>query len=305
MVCVGMGPDWMNQQKIVIKIPQSVRSDYKGYYSLLSNFRWYLDCDASEITLNFRANTWFDANLLPIVYAYIRHGKKSGIGSVYDNQRDCPLHRLLLRNNFAKECFDLPYQPRREETVVPFKIFRAEATYQFADYIDAQLIRYFPAMEDRVKRDLSTYIQEVFGNAQIHGGCKRVYTCGQYYHKQQKMDFTIVNLGTTIGENVTVFLGEQRIPLPSHNISWAVEPEHSTKRTHSGGIGLSLMRDFIHFNHGKYQIVSGKEYWELNGQRIQERTLPAPFPGTIVNIEINQNDKSYYQYGDTDDDPVF
>ena len=65
------------------------------------------------------------------------------------------------------------------------------------------------------------------------------------------------------------------------------------------------MRDFIHFNHGKYQIVSGKEYWELNGQRIQERTLPAPFPGTIVNIEINQNDKSYYQYGDTDDDPVF
>lgn len=289
----------------VIKIPSIVYSNYEGFSALISSFRKYLVNVRGEIALDFRGNKWFDSNLLSVVYAYVTRGKALGIDSIYQNSPDSPLHKLLLRNNFAKECFDMPYRPRKKESTVPFKIFRADATYQFADYMDAQIVRYFPAMDDRVKRDLSAYIQELFGNAQIHGECDQVYTCGQYYHRRQKMDFTIVNLGTTIEENVRGFLLEQGQELPSFHVSWAVEPEHSTKRTHSGGIGLSLMRDFIHFNHGKYQIVSGNEYWELNDQMLRECTLSDDFPGTIVNIEINQKDKSYYQYRTMDDGPVF
>ena len=109
------------------------------------------------------------------------------------------------------------------------------------------------------------------------------------------MDFTIVNLGKTIGDNVVEFLLESNFDLPDNNIAWAVQPNHSTKRNFSGGIGLTLMRDFIRFNSGKFQIVSGNEFWELNGSSECTRSFKIPFPGTIINIEIDQNDKNIYK----------
>lgn len=282
-----------------IIMPQAIHSTYQGYLDLLEIFQCYVDerNAYSEITMNFRGNTWFDANLLPIIYAYVEYGQtKYNIVSRYDNQLDCNLHRLLIRNNFAKLCFEMEHKPRNNETVVPFKIFRANSTYEFGVYIDAEIIRYFPDMEERVKRDLSAYIQELFGNAQIHGDCFYVYTCGQYYPAHQKMDFTIVNLGTTIKENVVDYLTDKKEVIPENCIEWAVEPEHSTKRMNSGGIGLSLMHEFLYYNNGKYQIVSGNEFWELNQKNVCTEELTYKFPGTIVNIEIDQSDTNYYKY---------
>jgi hypothetical protein len=166
-------------------------------------------------------------------------------------------------------------------------------------YIDSEIVRYFPDMDERVKKDLSTYIQELFGNAQIHSGCDKVFTCGQYYHNNHKMDFTIVNIGITVGENVVSYLNERGEVLPDNNITWAVQPQNSTKRTNSGGIGLSLMQEFIYYNRGKYQIISGNEFWELDSRVISARKFDDFFPGTIINIEIDQNDSSYYKYNDS------
>ncbi len=278
-------------------IPQAVHSTSESYEELLKLFDCYQNSDIHIIELDFKRNTWFDANLLPVIYAYVVFGAEShNIVSSYSNQKDCRLHQILIRNGFAKRCFHMEYCPRKNETVVPFKVFQSKDTYGFGSYIDAEIVRYFPKMEERVKRDLSTYIQELFGNAQIHGGCNQVFTCGQYYFQNHKMDFTIVNIGVTIGENVTEFLHEKGEELSESSISWAVKPENSTKRTNSGGIGLSLMQEFIFHNNGKYQIISGNEFWELNNQKVCERKFDNSFPGTIVNIEIDQNDTSYYKY---------
>lgn len=287
------------QDDINIKIPQAVHSTKNGFSELFRIFSAYLNSENRKkvITVDFRANTWFDANLLPIVFAFVFYGQKNyEIESRYSNQPDDKLHRLLIRNNFAKECFDMEYRPRRNETAVPFKVFRASDTYGFGSYMDAEIVRYFPNMEARVKKDLSCYIQELFGNAQIHGGCNMVFTCGQYYYQNHKMDFTIVDVGNTIRDNVIKYLTDLNKSIPTNCISWAVEPEHSTKITNSGGIGLSLMHDFIYFNHGKFQIVSGNEFWELNARTIEMAKLNDYFPGTIVNIEIDQNDKKFYRY---------
>lgn len=294
---------------INIYIPQAVHSTQEGFAELLRIFSVYLDDknDNKEIIVDFKANTWFDANLLPIVYAYVYYGQNMHhITSRYSNQPNDKLHRLLIRNNFAKECFGMEYKPRDNETVVPFKVFRAVDTYGFGSYMDAEIVRYFPNMEARVKKDLSSYIQELFGNAQIHGNCNMVFTCGQYYYQNHKMDFTIVDVGTTISDNVTNYLTELKEKIPANCIAWAIEPEHSTKKTNSGGIGLSLMHDFIDYNHGKFQIVSGNEFWELNARTVIMSKLDNFFPGTIVNIEIDQNDKKFYMYqGDIDINELF
>lgn len=279
-----------------IRIPQAVHSTFDGFAALLNIVNHYIDSKKDDtIILDFQANTWFDANLLPVVYAIVEFGRLKNVTSSYLNQHNCKLHELLIRNGFAKCCFRLEHQPLQQETTIPFKVFRASDTYGFSAYMDAELLRYFPNMDLSIKRAISTYIQELFGNAQIHGTCSQVYTCGQYYFQKHKMDFTIVNLGKTIGDNVVEFLLESNADLPVSNIAWAVEPNHSTKRDYSGGIGLSLMRDFIRLNCGKFQIVSGNEFWELNGNSECTKNFNISFPGTIINIEIDQNDKNIYE----------
>lgn len=284
-------------------MPQAVHSTKEGFNQLFCTMDAFMDSEneSKTIIVDFKRNTWFDANLLPVVYAFMYYGrKKYNIQGGYSNQSTDKFHKLLIRNNFGKACFGLEYKPKRNETVVPFKIFRASDTYQFGEYMDSEIVRYFPKMEERVKRDLSIYIQELFGNAQIHGSCDKVFTCGQYYHTNHKMDFTIVDLGHSIKENVIGYLTELSQELPKSCIAWAVEPAHSTKRTNSGGIGLSLMHDFIYFNNGKFQIISGDEFWELNAKKEEYANMDVFFPGTIVNIEIDQNDKKYYKYQQND-----
>lgn len=116
------------------------------------------------------------------------------------------------------------------------------------------------------------------------------------------MDFTIVNLGTKIGENVEKYLRGLNKQLPQNNITWAVKSGNSTKIEVSGGLGLSLMQEFIYYNEGKYQIVSGNEFWELNNRSVREEKFSESFPETIINIEIDQNDTSFYKYKEKIDD---
>lgn len=288
----------MDSNKIILKLPQSVSSNYSGFSSLLEICSPYLiEAYAREsIVLDFTHNSWFEANLLPILYAYMIEGHKIGIVSEYRNNHDSKLTDLLTRNGFAKLCFGKEHKPHATETCVPFKIFNASDTYNFGNYIDAELVRYFPSMEDRVKKDLSSYIQEIFGNAQIHGGSDKVFTCGQFYPRSNKIDFTIVDIGWTFQSNVVNFFEGKGERFIGNSIGWAVQPEHTTKAGVSGGFGLSLMRDFIKFNKGKFQIVSGMEYWELSGETETENSFKNLFPGTIVNIEIDQGDKNYYFY---------
>lgn len=287
------------EHKKIIEIPQAIHSTKEGFNILFESLKFFLDNKYinKTIVVDFKKNTWFDANLLPVLYAFIAYGhQKLNIQGEYRNHSEDKLHKILIRNNFAKVCFGLEHSPKEHETVVPFKVFRASDTYGFGEYIDSEIVRYFPSMEDQVKKDLSGYIQELFGNAQIHGLCDKVFTCGQYYRHNHKMDFTIVDMGRTIGENVESFLQDTGQTIPKSCIAWAIEPQNSTKRTNSGGIGLSLMHDFIYYNNGKFQIISGNEYWELNAKKVEIHEMSICFPGTIVNIEIDQNDNNYYKY---------
>ncbi len=58
-----------------IIMPQAIHSTYQGYLDLLEIFQCYVDerNAYSEITMNFRGNTWFDANLLPIYCQLYTH----------------------------------------------------------------------------------------------------------------------------------------------------------------------------------------------------------------------------------------
>ena len=63
-----------------IRIPQAVHSDLKGFQDLLAIVKIYLEVESgTKITLDFHANTWFDANLLPVIYSVVELGRQRDI----------------------------------------------------------------------------------------------------------------------------------------------------------------------------------------------------------------------------------
>ena len=74
----------------------------------------------------------------------------------------------------------------------------------------------------------------------------------------------------------------------------------------SGGIGLSLLTEFIKFNKGKFQIISGDGIYEV-GEKEKAGFLDFPFPGTIVNMEFRTDDSNSYRLSSESDntDDIF
>ena len=53
-----------------------------------------------------------------------------------------------------------------------------------------------------VKEKIVEAICEIFVNAQIHSETEFIYTCGQFYPQNNKIEFTIVDTGVGFRENV-------------------------------------------------------------------------------------------------------
>jgi len=149
-------------------------------------------------------------------------------------------------------------------------------------------------------------IFEIFSNAVIHSETKLgIFSCGQFFPKKHRLDFSIADLGIGIQRNVQK---KGRLNLSVEQaIIWAISEKNTTKTGPiPGGIGLKLLREFILKNEGRLQIVSDAGYWELSEGKEGTRSFLEPFPGTVVNIEINTKDtKSYCLASEVRPEDVF
>lgn len=283
---------------IRVKIPDNIRSKVDGYSMLIDAIRPMIDMkNNATCILDFSNVQWFDANLLSILGAVIEKRiddcriqyKKNSISS---SQED-----LWGRNGFGKY-FKL-VSPKRYDTTVDYKVFRWNEAKEFGEYIDDNLLSKndLPHLSPMLKKSISNNIQEIFGNAPMHGKCDKVVSCGQYYYRTGQLIFTIVDCGITIMENVVDYFSFLNEPTPKHGIKWAIVEDHSTKQLvngKSGGKGLAFLKEFVSLNNGMMQICSGNEFWEFRNGQESSFCILSDFPGTIVTITINMKDKHSY-----------
>ena len=149
-------------------------------------------------------------------------------------------------------------------------------------------------MTPLAKQSVRKTIFEVFENARTHSGSNFVFACGQCFPILKTIDFTIVDLGVTIKENVDSFFKSKSQQSPDFAIEWALIEQNSTKDDLSGGFGLSFLKSFVEQNNGKLQIYSDNEFWELKNKTITKKITYHKLKGTLVNIEININDSALY-----------
>ena len=68
-------------------------------------------------------------------------------------------------------------------------------------------------------------------------------------------------------------------------------------------MGLAQLKEFIRMNNGSLDIISGNGWVSLRGQEEEAHILSTSFPGTIVNLNFNFDDKDYY-YMNNEQQPI-
>jgi hypothetical protein len=284
---------------IEIRFPQQIRTHSEGYAVLSKCMEPMITAAQGEVViLDFTNLSWLDANLLTIIGVCIEE-KKNYLNIKYRGKIKVSIQNIWQKNGFGKY-FGLSSKSDTYNSVLPYKTFNGIDGKIFGKYIDDVLLtkKKLPGMSSALKKLISNNIQEIFGNAPMHGNCTKVVSCGQIYFSTNQLMFTIVNLGNTIKQNVRYYFETylKKEP-PSNAIEWAVIEDNSTKQIvnrKSGGKGLALLNEFITKNKGEIHICSDNEYWQTGKTGTSANNMYSCFPGTIVSIVINLNDTKSY-----------
>lgn len=275
------------------KLPSKIKSDYNGFSNLINLYNQTKDLFLNDVEIDFSKTTWFEANLSAVLGGIINK-TESKLNDVELLNINPNVKSIFERNHFLSH-FGGYRLPDINETTIKYRKFKTTDEKIFKNYLDTELLskQEMPNMSQPLRKKVNESIFEIFNNAVIHGECSNIFSCGQYFPQKLRLDFTIMNFGNTIKENVNEYLGAKKSSINS--ISWALIEGNTTKSgTIPGGLGLSLIRKFLKKNKGKIQIISGNGFWEQKKGVIFADEIEHEFPGTIVNLEFNINDPSYY-----------
>lgn len=280
---------------MTITIPNDIKSEFEGYDFIITWINKYKDVSDTEITFDFRKVTFLEANLCALIGTIfeILESKNNKISLLNINSA---IETILRKNAFL-----LPFGFERiddhYDTSLTYMKFTPKDDSGFYDYIQNELLSkpQFPSHSEKLGKEITRNIFEIYENARTHGKCDYIHTCGQFFPRKndKPLHFTIVDKGVNIKENVSNYLNKD-VSAPDA-IEWAMVKGNTTKTgVTSGGLGLSVIFEFIKLNKGKIQIISSDGFYEFKNGNIVKNKLNSTFEGTIVNFKFNLNDSNHY-----------
>ncbi len=276
---------------------RSIYTDLKGFERIIKLYHTVQARHDGTLEINMAGVDWMDANMCAPFGAILFHFV--GRGNIRLFKMRHGLRNELSINGFLTNFgFDVPREKDLEGTTIEYQRFEIGKTEVFREYIAKHFVgKGIPNMSEALHKKFRESIAELYQNAVDHSstGERGIFACGQYFPKQNRLDFSIVDLGIGMRKNIFNELG---LDLTSKEaIRWTLQENNTTKKTtegRPGGLGLKLIKEFITLNGGKILIVSDSGYWCFHDNKESLRTLCKSFPGTIVNIEINTADKRSY-----------
>lgn len=273
----------------------SIRHDRAGAEALID---FHTNSEGSdlfeEIEIDMEPCHWLDADMCAAFGALLyRLSAVLHPIKLVNLRRD--VERILCKNGFLSH-YGRERLPDRYGTTIPYQRFEVKDNRYFAKYIEDEFVRRseMPAMSNALQKKFRESVFEIFSNAVIHSQTELgIFSCGQFFPSQHRLVFTVADLGIGIRENIKRSRGTDL--RADAAISWATEGTNTTKKGPiPGGLGLKLLREFITLNQGVLRIVSDAGYWEFSAGQPSTHLFGHPFPGTVVNVEINTLDKHSY-----------
>lgn len=280
----------------------TINHDQRGFGELVQLWQKLEYCSFEEIIIDMGSVNWFDADMCATFGAILQRLNEN-MNTVKLINIPKRIENVLSKNGFLSHHGGEKI-PDFFGTTIPYKRFNANDDRYFAEYIENELLQRheIPVMSMALMKKFSESIFEIFSNAVLHSQTKLgIFSCGQFFPKRHRLDFSISDLGVGMRQNIKDKMGFDFSPEDA--IKWANEGRNTTKRGPvPGGLGLKILREFIDMNGGYIQIVSDSGYWRRESGKTSTASLLHPFPGTIVSIEINTNDSNSYRLSSEDDD---
>ena len=271
-----------------------IHHDFDGFRYLAELHAQTKDLAFEDIVIDMVSTTWFDGDMSAVLGALLyKLGAELNTMKLVNIRTN--VEEILSRNGFLTY-YGREKLPDSWGTTIPYKRFDVQDDRHFATYVEDEFIKRaeLPLMSHALLKKFSESIFEIFNNAVTHSMSELgIFSCGQFYPRRDRLNFTIVDLGVGIPRNVSKI--ENTPSVHEEAIEWATMKYNTTKfGVVPGGLGLKLLVDFIDFNRGTLKIVSDTGFWQrLNGKTIKEN-LHFSFPGTVVNIEIDTKDTKRY-----------
>ncbi|MFA6450874.1 MAG: hypothetical protein WCX65_15475 [bacterium] len=278
----------------MIRMFGRIESTDDGFSQLITLHNLIPSCPDKVCEIDLTAVSWFDANMCAslgaILYPFPKDGWKIKILGMKP-----AIEGILQRNGFLKNFgFNRPKISDLNRTTIEYQKFDRTDSSAFTQYVERHFVgKGIPQMTKALKKEFRKSISEIFGNSIEHSQTEHgIFACGQFYPRYNRLDFSIADLGVGIMNNVNKKTGQSLNATQS--IEWAMSGSNTTKSDISGGFGLKLIKDFIMHNGGKIQIVSNNGFYQYHKDSVRTKLFKEPFPGTVVNIEINTADKNKY-----------
>ena len=264
---------------------EPIKSNVEGVLKILEIL-------SSKKDIELTTFSQMDENLCAVLGAFCKDGRNifllsQGIPPKLKNNRFVDALSSEQKNEGPLGKDDIPY----------FEIEKCDYNKQNKNiqfYIQHYILltTHVPLISEQVKDLLQDAILEFFDNAFIHTDCQRVFACGKWNQHEKVFYLTIVNLGKTFQENVSAFLHEQ---MPSEMaIEWAMQRGNTTKVGDTGGLGLSVIAEFVEKNEGDFMLISGNGALCMHGKNQRYDEIHGFFPGTFVNLVFNLSDPKRY-----------
>ncbi len=267
-----------------------INNTFESYQRLIAFYQEHKDKAFSTIHIELRQ--WFAANMC------------SALGGIFDKLAENlnniefdyispEIEKILLKNDFLS-FFGRSRVIDNYHTTIRFLKLKISDGKFFNNYVVHELIgrAELPKMSLLVKEKMTEAIYEIFVNAQIHSSSKHIYTCGQFFPKDNRIEFTIVDTGMGFKRKVNETFNSNLSSIQA--IKWATEDTHTTKKGVTGGIGLAFIKEFIEKNKGKMQIISDDGFYQFDSRGEKTEIFNGSFPGTIVNLQFRTDDYSSY-----------
>lgn len=282
--------------KIILNIPNDIRSEFVGYNYIVTWLNEHKNIKEKEIVFNFSRVTFLEANLSALIGTIFEILESNGNKIKVINLREQV--EIILRKNEFLLPFGFDKIIDNFGTTLIYKKFTPNDDVGFYTYIQDQLLNKpkFPSHSEKLGKEITRNIFEIYENARTHGKCDFIHTCGQFFPNRtgKPLYFTVVDKGYNIKQNVSKYLRNDIDA--SEAIKWAMIKGNTTKTGDtSGGLGLAVIFQFIELNMGKIQVISSDGFYEFNRGKVTTNKLKNIFDGTIVNIKFNLDDNNYYK----------
>ncbi len=265
-----------------------------GFESLARLHAQTKECFFDDVEIDMEETSWFDADMCA-AFGAILYNLGENLNTVNLTNLDSEVENILSKNGFLSHYGRVKISDSWD-TTISYKRFDVKDDHYFSSYIENEFMHRseMPNLSSGLLKKFRESIFEIFNNAVYHSRTKLgIFSCGQFFPTRNRLNFTVADLGVGICQNIRDHAGYDFSP--ENAIDWATKDNNTTKCGGvPGGLGLTLLREFIDLNDGCFRIVSDAGYWQRRKKETTTAPLDHPFPGTVVSVEINTADWRSY-----------